>query len=105
MSAGSYAQAADAFRADLPVYAPNKFTIPVGVYCDASNLAQQVRSADAQKLVLVRLMLRGQVCYGLYWGLFGSGPEAQAALAQLPPALRAPGQAPISVSQVLSRAR
>ncbi len=104
LSAGSYSQAADAFRADLPVYAPNKFTIPVGVYCDASNLAQQVRRADAQELVLVRLMRRGQACYGLYWGLFGSGPEAQAALAKLPPALRAPGQAPISVSRVLSRA-
>jgi len=105
LSAGSYSQAADAFRADLPVYAPNMFTIPVGVYCDPTNLAQQVRSADAQELVLVHLMLRGQVCYGLYWGLFGSGPEAQAAMAQLPPALRAPGQAPISVSRVLSRAR
>jgi len=105
LSAGSYSQAADAFGADLPTYAPNKFTIPVGVYCDASNLAQQVRSADAQELVLVRFMLRGQVCYGLYWGLFESGPEAQAALALLPPALRAPGQAPISVSRVLSRAR
>lgn len=105
LSAGSYSQAADAFRADLPIHAPNKFTIPVGVYCDASNLAKQVRSADAQELVLVRLMRRGQVCYSLYWGLFGSGPEAQAALALLPPALRAPGQAPISVSRVLSRAR
>jgi hypothetical protein len=105
LSAGSYSQAADAFRADLPIYAPNMFTIAVGVYCDASNLAQLVRSADAKELVLVRLMLRGQVCYGLHWGLFGSGAEAQAAMAQLPPALRAPGQAPISVSRVLSRAR
>jgi opacity protein-like surface antigen len=105
LSAGSYPQAADAFRADLPIHAPNMFTIPVGVYCDASNLAQLVRSADARELVLVRLMLRGQTCYGLYWGLFASGSEAQAALAKIPPSLRATGQAPISVSRVLARAR
>jgi opacity protein-like surface antigen len=105
LSAGSYSEAAAAFRADLPAHAASMFTIPVGVYCDVSNLAQQVQSADAQDLLLVRLALRGQLCYGLYWGLFSSGSEAQAALAQLPPALRSPGQAPISVSRVLSRAR
>jgi len=105
LSTGSYPQAADAFRADLPVQAPNMFTIPVGVYCDASNLAQLVRSVDARELVLVRLMLRGQACYGLYWGLFASGSEAQAAMAKIPPTLRAPGQTPISVSRMLTRAR
>jgi opacity protein-like surface antigen len=104
LSAGNYPQAADAFRADLPMQAPSMFTIPVGVYCDPANLGQLVRSADARELVLVRLMLRGQTCYGLYWGLFASGSEAQAALAKIPPTLRAPGQAPISVSRMLARA-
>jgi septal ring-binding cell division protein DamX len=104
LGAGNYPQAADAFRADLPMQAPSMFTIPVGVYCDPANLGQLVRSADARELVLVRLMLRGQTCYGLYWGLFASGSEAQAALAKIPPTLRAPGQAPISVSRMLARA-
>jgi septal ring-binding cell division protein DamX len=81
------------------------FTIPVGVYCDTSNLAQLVRSADARELLLVRLLLRGQTCYGLYWGLFASRSEAQAAMANLPTTLRAPGQAPTSVSRLLARAR
>ena len=102
--AGSYAQAADAFRADLPSQAANMFTISVGVYCDVANLAKLVKSAEAQQLVLVRLMLRGRECYGLYFGLFGSAGEAQAAVAQLPPALRAPGQAPTSISRVLAKA-
>jgi opacity protein-like surface antigen len=104
LAAGSYDQAADAFRADLPSQAPNMFTISVGVYCDVANLAKLVKSTAAQQLVLVRLMLRGRECYGLYFGLFGSAAEAQAAVAQLPPALRAPGQAPVSVSRVLAKA-
>jgi len=105
LAAGSYAQAADAFRADLPSQAPGKFTIPVGAFCEASNLAKLVKSADTQQLVLVRLVLRGRECYGLYFGLFASAAEARAAVAQLPPALRAPGQAPISIQRVLAKAR
>jgi len=81
------------------------FTVSVGVYCDASNLGQLIRSADARELVLVRLMLKGQSCYGLYWGLFTSAAEAQAAMPRMPPTLRAAGQAPTSVSKILTRAR
>lgn len=106
LRAGSYSEAAEAFRGYLGAYASYQFTIPVGVYCESSNVAQQVRSSGgSQELFLLRLRQRGQLCYGLYWGLFGSRAEAEAGLDRLPPALRTPGQAPISVSRVLSRSR
>jgi hypothetical protein len=106
LRAGSYAQASDAFRDYLGVYAPYKVTIPVGLYCEPANVAQQVSNAGgSEELFLLQVMNRGRLCYGLYWGVFGSRSEAAAGIHRLPPALRVPGQAPISVSKILSRAR
>jgi opacity protein-like surface antigen len=106
LRAGSFSQASDAFREYLGVYASHKLTIPVGIYCDPANVSQQVSNAGgSEELFLIRLLRRGQLCYGLYWGVFGSRAEAETGLSRVPPALRASGQAPISVSRILSLAR
>jgi hypothetical protein len=99
---GDYAQAADAFRDHLRRAGAGKFTIPVGLFCDTSNIAPLVQgSGDPEPLFLLSAPRGGRSCYGLYWGLFDSRAEAQHALAAIPAALRAAGQAPIAVSRLL----
>jgi hypothetical protein len=102
LGSGSYSQAADDFGEHLRLQASDRFTIAVGLYCDASNIAQLVRDAgSAEQLLLLRAPRRGAACYGIYWGLFGSRQEAQQALGSLPSALRAAGQAPVPVYRLL----
>jgi hypothetical protein len=98
---GRYSEAAEAFREHLRLHA-NGFTIALGLYCEASNIAQIVQSSGtAEQLFLLLARRQGRVCYGIYWGLFASRPEAQQALVSLPVSLRAGGEAPIPVSRLL----
>jgi len=72
---------------------PRTSSHPVGIYCDPANVSQQVSNAGgSEELFLVRLLRRGQLCYGLYWGVFGSRAEAETGLSRVPPALRASGR-------------
>ena len=102
LASGNYSQASDSFREHLGLHAPDKFTITVGLYCEASNVAQLVRSSgNAEELFLLRVQRGGRICYALYWGLFDSWQDAQRALDSLPLALHAAGQTPIPVSRLL----
>jgi hypothetical protein len=100
---GDYAEASEAFRDYLEAVALNRYTIAVALYCDASNLARQIGGlGDTQGLFVLRVSPRGQPCWGLYWGIFLSEEVARDTLGHVPPALRAPGQAPIAVSRLLA---
>lgn len=95
-----YSEASDAFREHLRLHADG-FTIAVGFYCEASNLAQIVQGSDTEQVFLLRGRRQARICYGVYWGLFASRQEAQQALASLPLGLRAGGETPIPVSRLL----
>lgn len=102
MRVGDYAVAADYFREHLRRFASSKYTIAVGLFCDIDNVAQMVRSATgSEQLFLIRMRLRGRECYGVYWGLYDSQYDAQQDIGSLPAALRAAGQAPMSVERIL----
>lgn len=102
LGSGDYERAGEVFRDALRVEGLNKFTLPVGLYCEVANVRQQVRNAgDSEQLFILPLTRGGRPCFGVYWGVFDSRRDAQQAIATLPDALRAPGQAPIPISRLL----
>jgi hypothetical protein len=102
MGQGDPLEAADAFHEALRGGPAGRHTVRVGVYCDIANLERQVRaSGNAPELFVLRRSLEGRPCLALYWGLFPSRAAARAAVTTIPVPLRAPGQSPVLVSQVL----
>jgi hypothetical protein len=102
LNSGDYAGASDAFRSHLRTRASFKYTIAVGLFCDATNLAQAVGNAGgAAELMVLSLPRRGPGCYGMYWGLYDSRAAADQALGTVPATLRAAGPATLAVSQIL----
>jgi len=102
MASGDPLGAADAFHEALRGGDAGRHTLRVGVYCDVANLERQVRaSGNAPELFVLRRSAGGRPCLALYWGLFPSRAAARAAAATIPVPLRAAGQSPVLVSQVL----
>lgn len=102
MASGDPLGAADAFHEALRGGPAGRHTVRVGVYCDIANLERQVRaSGNAPELFVLRRSVGGRPCLGLFWGLFPSRAAARAAAATIPVPLRAAGQSPVLVSQVL----
>ncbi len=102
MASGDPLGAADAFHEALRGGDAGRHTLRVGVYCDVANLERQVRaSGNAPELFVLRRSVGGRPCLALYWGLFPSRAAARAAAATIPVPLRAAGQSPVLVSQVL----
>ena len=102
MASGDPLGAADAFHEALRGGDAGRHTLRVGVYCDIANLERQVRaSGNAPELFVLRRSMEGRPCLALYWGLFASRAAARAATATIPGPLRAAGQSPVLVSQVL----
>ena len=74
----------------------------MGIYCEIDNLRPLVEGREeTPSLFVLKAPRKGRPCYAVYWGLFSSYDEAQAALASLPSALRSEGQRPIPVSRIL----
>ncbi|HSD27490.1 MAG TPA: hypothetical protein VLL75_09300, partial [Vicinamibacteria bacterium] len=102
MTLGDPLGAADAFHDALRGRAAGLHTVRVGVYCDIVNLERLARAVrNPPELLVLRRSVAGRPCLGLYWGLFPSRSAARAALSTMPPRLRAAGQAPAAVSEVL----
>ena len=102
LAARRYLDAADAFQAYLSSDDRDRFTIRVAVYCDVANLdAHLQRPGNPPDLFLLRRPVGDQSCVGLFWRLFSSRSEADAALASVPAALRTDGQGAAAVSSLL----
>ena len=102
MSQGDPLGAADAFHEALRGGPAGQHTVRVGVYCDVANLERLVRaSGNAPELFVLRRSVSGRPCLALLWGLFPSRAAARAAVATIPVPLRATGQSPVLVSEVL----
>jgi hypothetical protein len=102
LAAQRYLDAADAFGEYLSAEGRDKFTIRVAVYCDVVNLdAHLQRLGNPPELFLLRRPVGEQSCVGLFWRLFSSRSEADAALATVPAALRTHGQGSAAVSSLL----
>jgi hypothetical protein len=102
MTLGDPLGAADAFHEALRGRGAGLYTVRVGVYCDITNLERQARAiGNPKELFVLRRSVAGRPCLGLFWGLFPSRTAARAALATMPAALRAAGQASVAVTDVL----
>jgi hypothetical protein len=102
VAAGDLIGAADAFHEALRGGEAGRHTLRVGVFCDIANLERQVRaSGSAPELFVLRRSVGGRPCLALYWGLFPTRAAARAAAGAIPQPLRAAGQSPVLVSQVL----
>jgi hypothetical protein len=101
--AARYGEAADTFYDYLGAAALDKFTIRVAVYCEATNLdAHLEKSGNPPELFVLRRPVGNQSCLGLYWGVFPSRNEADAALSAVPPALRTEGQRAAPIASLLA---
>jgi len=102
MTLGDPLGAADAFQEALQGRSAGLHTLRVGVFCDIANLERQARAVgNPKELFVLRRSVAGRPCLGLFWGIFPSRAAARAALPALPAALRAAGQSPAAVSDVL----
>ena len=102
LAAGDYLEAADSFHRALRAEGVGRFTLRVAVFCDLTNLERVIReSAGAAELLVLRRSVGDRPCMALYWGLFPSRDAARAAVGTIPAALRAPGQAPVPVAEIL----
>jgi hypothetical protein len=102
LNSGDYVRASEAYRDHLRIQASFKYTIAVGLFCDATNVAQLVRDAGgAEELIVLSMPRRGQGCYGMYWGLYDTRSAAEQAMGTVPAALRTGGQAALPVSQIM----
>jgi len=102
LAAGDYLEAADTFHRALREEGLGRYTLRVAVFCDLSNLERQLREAgSAPELVVLRRSVGDRPCMALYWGLFASRAEAQAAVDTIPAPLRGPGQSAVPVSDIL----
>ncbi len=102
MTLGDPLGAADAFQEALRGREAGLHTVRVGVYCDVANLERRARTVgNPPELFVLRRPVGGRSCLALYWGLFPSQDAALAAIPVMPAALRAAGQSPVAVSDVL----
>lgn len=102
LNSGDYIRASEAYRDHLRARAPFKYTIAVGLFCDATNVAQLIRDAGgAEELIVLSVPRRGPGCYGMYWGLYDTRSAAEQAIGTIPAALRTGGQTALPVSQIM----
>ncbi len=105
LASGDYLEAADTFHRALREEGLGRYTLRVAVFCDLSNLERQLREAgDAAELLVLRRSVGDRPCMALYWGLFPSRAEAQAAVGTIPAPLRAAGQSAVPVGEILPAA-
>jgi hypothetical protein len=102
MTLGDPFAAADAFHDALLWREAGLHTVRVGVYCDVANLERRARTVgNPPELFVLRRPVGGRACLALCWGFFPSRDAALAAIPAMPAALRATGQSPVAVAEVL----
>ncbi len=103
LKSGNYPQAAATFLGHLRKVGPDKFTIAVGVFCDASNVNRVVQnSGGSEQLLVLSFDNKGRSCYRVFWGIFNSRAEAQRAIASVPASVRARDSAPVAIARLIS---
>jgi septal ring-binding cell division protein DamX len=72
-----------------------KFTIQVELVCQQASL-KKAQDAGGAKIWFIPISYRGQSCFRVFWGRYDRRAAAEAAVGQIPPALR--GSKPVVVS-------
>ena len=99
---GDLPAAANAFLQELRRSGADKFTIAIGLYCNAANVERIIESAsDVNQLYVLPTTVEGRRCYRVVWGLFDSRDAAQSAMPSVPGAVRAGDAASMPLSQFL----
>jgi len=102
LRSGNYPQAAANFLRHLRSVGADKFTIAVGVFCDAANVDRVVdNSGGSEDLIVLAFDNRGRSCYRVFWGVFDSRAEAQRAVGNVPAGVRARDSAPVPIERLL----
>lgn len=102
LQSGRIQEAANIHMQHLRATGTNKFTIAVGVYCDASNAGRAYKnSGNSEQLLVLPYTYRGRSCYRVFWGLFDSEETARRNVASLPTVLRSPDSVPVPVSDLI----
>jgi septal ring-binding cell division protein DamX len=94
LAQGALSDAARAFATSLRPGARGRFTLQVLVACAPENVQKAVSAVPAKELFVLPVDLRGRACYRLCWGVYDSGPAAEAALGSLPAYFRQGGASP-----------
>jgi predicted CXXCH cytochrome family protein len=93
LTAGSYAEAARAFRAGLEAEKEG-FTVQLFVACSEETVLRAVAGASAKELYIRAVRYQGKDCWSLGWGVYGSEALARAATGGVPAALLDGGVTP-----------
>ena len=102
LQSGRIPEAANIHLQHLRSTGANKFTIAVGVYCDASNAGRAYKnSGNSEHILILPYSYRGRSCYRVFWGLFDSEESARRNVASLPSALRSSDSVPVPVSNLI----
>lgn len=102
LKSGNLDEAAAGYLQHLRANAKDKFTIPVGVYCDSANASRAFKnSGDSNRIIVLPYRYKGRSCYRVYWGLFDSQEEAISGTSSVPSAIRAPGSTPVPTSKLI----
>lgn len=82
----------DAMAREYAANPTGNFTVQIQILCDPANLGKAM-AAGGGNVWFVPQSIGGRNCYRVFWGRFETRAEAQAALAQVPAALKDPNSA------------
>ncbi|HEX8169457.1 MAG TPA: DUF4388 domain-containing protein [Thermoanaerobaculia bacterium] len=77
----------DAMARDYAANPNGNFTVQIQILCEAANITKAMRDGGGN-VWFVPQKLGTRSCYRVYWGRYATRAEAQAAMAQIPAALR-----------------
>ncbi len=91
-----------AFNEYLRAEARDQFTVAIGLFCDQTNLGTHVADVrNAPQVFMLSVPREGLTCYGLYWGLYDSRQEADAAIGSVRATTRSTEQVVLPVSRLI----
>jgi hypothetical protein len=93
LKAGSYAEAARAFRAGLETEKKG-FTVQLFIACSEATVRRAVAATSAEELYVRAVRYQGRECWSLGWGVYGSEVQARAAADGVPRELLEGGVTP-----------
>ena len=99
---GNFELASVAFMVHLRQEDQSQFTAAIGLFCDPNNVAAHVvNSGYAPELFLLSVPRGDQICFGLYWGRFGSRAAAERGIETMPSGIRTSGAVVMRLSRVV----
>jgi septal ring-binding cell division protein DamX len=93
LRAGSYAEAARAFLAELEAQ-KEAFTVQLFVACSEETVQRAAAGSSAKELYTRVVRYQGKECWSLGWGVYRSEEQARAAAGGVPARLLAGGVTP-----------